>query len=445
MNKIRHYFSTLEIIRGLTVSVIGSAFIYLNHWGLSYPLVNTILGLLSIYILLDSNPKTWFISGSLFGLLWFWWISLSLIHYEMLWAVPLELIVIMLSYGLLFGVLSKLAHLPLHYCKPKTQTSSIFKYCSNDTIPYIMSLVFKSMALLILSYIHPFGFDWLKPELIFVESYLGIEKWQFLLILMALSISIVKHNILYAFLVILAYQPTQTDNKNVLENIIKLVTTQTKVQDKWNEKLHPKQFSEVYTHIEQAIKEKKEIIIFPESIFPIFLNHSEEHMVLLQKKSKHIAIVIGGLYWDGQTPRNSTYIFENETVRIANKVILVPFGEVNPLPDFLSDWVNEVFYDGAIDYKADENVIDYKIGTTTYRNAICFEGTSEKLYSKNHYAEHPKNMILLSNNGWFTPSTEPTLQKLLLQYYSKKYGTTIYHAVNMSSSYIVQNGVISIP
>jgi apolipoprotein N-acyltransferase len=51
-------------------------------------------------------------------------------------------------------------------------------------------------------------------------------------------------------------------------------------------------------------------------------------------------------------------------------------------------------------------------------------------------------MIVLSNNGWFTPSIEPTLQKLLLQYYSKKYGTTIYHSVNMSESYVVQDGEI---
>ena len=51
-------------------------------------------------------------------------------------------------------------------------------------------------------------------------------------------------------------------------------------------------------------------------------------------------------------------------------------------------------------------------------------------------------MIVLSNNGWLTPSIEPTQQKILLQYYSKKYGTTIYHAVNMSDSYVVQNGKI---
>jgi len=145
--------------------------------------------------------------------------------------------------------------------------------------------------------------------------------------------------------------------------------------------------------------------------------------------------VVGGLYWDGKTPHNSAYIFTGGKTTVANKVLLVPFGESNPLPDFLSDWVNKVFYDGAVDYKASENVVDYTIDGITYRNAICFESTSEKLYEG-----HPKQMIVLSNNGWFTPSIEPTLQRLLLQYYSKKYDTTIYHSVNMSPSYMIQKG-----
>ena len=46
-------------------------------------------------------------------------------------------------------------------------------------------------------------------------------------------------------------------------------------------------------------------------------------------------------------------------------------------------------------------------------------------------------MILISNNGWFVPSVEPTLQRLLLEYYSHRYGTFIYHSVNMSDSYII--------
>jgi len=308
-----------------------------------------------------------------------------------------------------------------------------------ETLFKINAVLLKALALFGFSYLHPFGFDWLKPELMFLESYLGIEKWQFGLILLSISLSIWKNNLIFLLLIFTAYQPSTPVSQTIDPNI-QLVSTQVTVEDKWNETLHQEQFNTIFKAIDKAIDANKTLIVLPESVFPTFLNHSQVLIDTLQEKSQHIAIVVGGLYWDNNTPRNSTYIFVNNKVTIANKVLLVPFGESNPLPDFLSDWVNKVFYDGAVDYKASSDITDYKIAGITYRNAICFEATSEKLYKKDKKGNYPQNMIVLSNNGWFTPSTEPTLQKLLLQYYSKKYGTTIYHSVNMSPSYIIQNG-----
>jgi len=418
MNKIRQYFTTFVLIRGLMIAMLGSAFIYLNYWGLSYPLLNTFLGLLSLYLLLPSNTATWFVSGALMGLFWFWWIALSLIHYDMLWAVPIEIPIIMLSYGLLFTLISWLSH----------KVTSLL-----PTSGFLFSLVVKSLGLLLLSYIHPFSFDWFKPELMFVESYLGIEKWQYVIILTAIILSLWRKSILYMLIISLACQPLTSHISKVTPNIV-LSTTHTSVQDKWNEAKHQAQFDAILQTIDEAITNKKSLIILPESVFPIFLNRDKTLLNALEERAKHISIVVGALYWDGKTPRNSTYIFTKGSIKVANKVILVPFGEANPLPDFLSDWVNKVFYDNAVDYKADSNVTDYVIDGITYRNAICFEATSEKLYEG-----HPQQMIVLSNNGWFTPSIEPSLQKLLLQYYNKKYGTTIYHSVNMSESYIIHN------
>ncbi len=421
MYKISQYFSTLELTKGFFIALLSSAFIYLHYWGFSYPLVNTILGITTLYLLLQEGKKVWFISGAFIGLFWFWWIALSLQHYGMVWAVPIEIAIIMLSYGVLFWFLAWIS-----------QKITAFMPTSDTLLP----LILKAFGLFILSYIHPFSFDWLKPELMFVESYLGIEKWQFAVILSAIVLSIWKQQFIYMLFILFAYQanlstPTKSEEK------ITLITTHTSVQDKWNETLHPEQFENVFKHIDQAIEDKKKLIILPESVFPIFLNRSKL-LDRLQEKAKQISIVTGGLYWDGKTPRNSTYIFTDNKISVANKVILVPFGESNPLPDFLSNWVNKIFYDGAVDYVASPNVVDYKIDGEIYRNAICFEATSERLYEGK-----PKNMIVLSNNGWFTPSIEPTLQKLLLQYYNRKYGTTIYHSVNMSESYMVKNGEIN--
>ena len=435
MNKIRQYFSTFTVIRGLSIALLSSAFIYLDYWSFSHPLLNTILALTTLYLLLQEEKKVWFFTGLFIGLFWFWWIALSLQHYGMTWAVPVEIIIIMLSYGVVFWLIAYLAEkisLSMEdYCRGRPMCRPKDRHTG---LP--LQLMLKVIGLLALSYIHPFSFDWLKPELMFIESYIGIEKWQFAIVLLGISLSIWKQQFLYLLLVLFAYQPNTTTNQNIDKSIV-LITTHTSVQDKWNETLHPQQFNAVFKSIDQAIAEKKELIILPESIFPIFLNRSETLMSRFKEKAKHISIVTGGLYWDGKTPRNSTYIFTEENITIANKVVLVPFGESNPLPDFLSDWVNKVFYDGAVDYIASTEVTDYKINGITYRNAICFEATSELLYK-----DIPKHMIVLSNNGWFTPSIEPTLQKLLLQYYSKKYGTTVYHSVNMSESYSIENGNI---
>ncbi|MCW8821436.1 MAG: apolipoprotein N-acyltransferase [Sulfurovum sp.] len=417
MNKISHYFSTLELTRGFFIALLSSGFIYLNHWGYSHPLVNTILGVTALYVLLREGRRTWFTSGLFIGLFWFWWIALSLQHYGMIWAVPVEIVIIMLSYGTLFWLFAWISE----------------KLSSTLSLP---SVLCKTFFLFFFSYVHPFGFDWFKPELMFVESYLGIEKWQFAFILLGVGLSIWKKQLWYLLIISFAYQPNLSTSGKLTEDIT-LITTHTSVHDKWNETLHGVQFENIFKSIDKAIEAKKRLIILPESVFPIFVNRSQKLIDKLQEKAKDISIVTGGLYWDGKTPRNSTYIFTNNKISVANKVVLVPFGESNPLPDFLSDWVNKIFYDGAVDYVASKNVIDYKINGKTYRNAICFEATSERLYEG-----RPQNMIVLSNNGWFTPSIEPTLQKLLLQYYSKKYDTTIYHAVNMSESYVIQNGML---
>ena len=420
MNKIRQYFSTFELTRALLIALLSSAFIYLDYWDFSYPLVNTILGITTLYLLLKEEKKIWFLSGAFIGLFWFWWIALSLQHYGMVWAVPIEIIIIMLTYGILFWLIAWIS-----------QKITSFVQNSDTLLP----LILKAFGLFILSYIHPFSFDWLKPELMFVESYLGIEKWQFAIILSAIVLSIWKQKFIYLSLIVFAYASNLSTHA-YKEEKIRLITTYTSVQDKWNETLHPKQFEDVFKHIDQAIEDKKSLIILPESVFPIFLNRSKL-LEKLKEKAKHISIVTVRLYLDGKTQRKSTYIFTYNKINLPNKVIQKTYGESNPLPDFLSNWVNKVFYDGAVDYVASPNVVDYTIDGKSYRNAICFEATSERLYEG-----EPENMIVLSNNGWFTPSIEPTLQKLLLQYYNRKYGTTIYHSVNMSESYVVENGEI---
>ena len=429
--KISAYFTINKITEGFFIALLSAGAIYLDWLGLVNYFINTILGLATLYFLLLADKKTWVWTGFFIGVLWFWWIGISFKNYDMAWAIPIPIFVLGLIYMAIFYVAITLVDflgrvLPVEHGQPQ------------GAVPTWFDLLGKAIILLLLSYVHPFGFDWFKPELIFTNSYLGVEKWQFALVLLSLALTIYKKQLLYLFITLLAYPyAAHFQEITTINPLLELHGTHTNVKDKWNRNLLNNHIDNVLIAINKAISEKKQIIVFPESVLPLFLNMQAQIMQRLQSDSTKITIVIGALYWENEIPRNSTYIFQNGAYTIANKVKLVPFGEENPLPDFMGKWINDLFFDGAPDYVASADFTDYTIDGVTYRNAICFEATSEKLYEGK-----PKNMIVLTNNGWLTPSIEPTQQKVLLQYYSKKYGTTIYHAVNMSDSYIIQNGKV---
>ncbi len=408
-------FNIIYITRGFLIALLISIFIYLDYLSLTNLLLNTVFGLISIYMLLKADSKIWFWSGFFIAMLWFWWIPLSFRYYGFPWAIPFGILSISLIYGFIFWLVAYF--------------SNILEKKYN-----IPSIVIKSIFLLVSSYIHPFGFDWFKIELIFINSYIGIEKWQLLIVLLSISFYIYTKKWQYLLIIILSLNIFIKNKPNSIDDSIKLISTYTSIEDKYKEELQEKNINMIYQHIEKSIDENKSIIVFPESIIPNFLNYDQTTKDRLKDYAQKISIIIGALYLDdGEVPRNSTYIFTKDKMQIANKVVLVPFGEKNPLPDFLSDLVNKIFYNGAVDYKASEDIYDYTINNILYRNAICFEATSERLYKNS-----PKNMIAISNNSWFTPSIEPILQKLLLRYYSKKYNITIYHSVNGSKSYIIK-------
>ena len=131
---------------------------------------------------------------------------------------------------------------------------------------------------------------------------------------------------------------------------------------------------------------------------------------------------------------NSTYLIDNTKVQISNKVVLVPFGEAVPLPKLLRDFINNQFYNGAKDYQTAKKPTTFVIKNIKFRNAICYEITTDKIYQD----LDTSYIIAISNNAWFVPSIEPTLQSLLLKYYAKKYNVIIYHSTNGSPNQIIK-------
>ena len=84
-------------------------------------------------------------------------------------------------------------------------------------------------------------------------------------------------------------------------------------------------------------------------------------------------------------------------------------------------------------FKTANKPTDFIIKGVKFRNAICYEATCSEIY------EGDVNFVIAtSNNAWFSPSIEPTIQKLLMRYYARKNSVTIYHSANWRGTGIVK-------
>jgi apolipoprotein N-acyltransferase len=154
---------------------------------------------------------------------------------------------------------------------------------------------------------------------------------------------------------------------------------------------------------------------------------------ILQEYSTKIAIIVGSLNEQEGLLYNSSYFFHKKKIDVANKVVLVPFGEAVPLPKQIRDFINNTFYGGAKDYEVSLKPTTFDLEGLSLRNAICYEATTDKIFE----ALDTNYMVVLSNNAWFIPSHQPVLQGLLLKHYAKKYNVKIFSVTNGSGNRVI--------
>jgi len=395
-----------DIGYGILTALLFSAFIYFDHFGISIKLINTLFGIFALALLLYIPKRAVLVAGFFIGLLWFYWIGYSFKYNDVGFLTPFVSFGFALIYMLFFGVLAL--------------TRNVY---------------IRALFLFGLSFFEPFDFNWLQIELLFVNSYLGIFKYQLALILLALSLpASIKKPFTYApllllFLAININQPSQKEAPLK----IKLVATDVKQERKWLSESKNQIIQENLNQIIYAIYEGYDVVVLPESVFPLFMNTHPRLEATLMELSHHIAIVAGALLEENNQNYNVTYSFQNAQVQVAKKLILVPFGEYIPLPAFAKKIINDTFFAGQADFSIAKEPTDFIIKGIKFRNAICYESTCQEIYDGD-----VDYVIVTSNNAWFAPSIEPTLQKLLMQFYARKNNATIYHSANYKGTGIVK-------
>ena len=393
---------SLHILIALVCALFLSAFIYMAHYEVNSKLLNTLFGVLGLTLFMYMPKRSVVFAGFFIGLLWFYWIGYSFEYQGVGYMTPII--------TLAFGFVYLLFFLPLYFTNK----------------PYI-----RALLLFALSFVEPFDWNWMQLELIFVESYFGLFKWQFALILVSLSLpSLLQNRLKYTplLLLLLAINYGYPAQKEAPLKI-KLVGTDVKQEYKWTkEALYPT-VEMIFEQIQKARDEGYELVIFPESVFPLYLNKSPQLLAKLREASRDIAIIAGALLQEDGKNYNVTYAFYQGEYNVAKKLVLVPFGEYIPLPAFAKNFINDTFFSGGSDFVHADAPTDFIIKGVRFRNAICYEATCQELYEG-----EVDYVVAISNNAWFAPSIEPTLQNLLLKFYARKNGVTIYHAANYKGS-----------
>ena len=403
--KTQHFNKNL-IIKGLITACLLSSFIYLSYFGFEIKLINTLFGLYGIYLLLTIPRVSLFYTGFFTGIFWCYWMSVSLQYYDITYIAPFLLLGIGLVLGIIFALFA-----------------------------VINKLSFRILMLFGFLFISPFGFNWLKLELIFIDSYLSTTKFAFFLILISLYlvIKLKRLKVLAILPLLFAFHNEKGEFIDTPKAKIYMPQMYINQDLKWDKEYLKTLNDENFKQIFDAIDKGYTLVVLPETAFSVALNKYPSLNNMLLELSNKIDIVTGALYVEDNQIFNASYFYSKNSVTVAKKVVLVPFGEEIPLPKFFVDLINDIFYNGATDYSKASSPTDFIIQGEKYRNAICYEGTTDKIFEN---LGDTKYMIMISNNAWFTPSIEPTLQHLLLKYYSKKYGVTIFHVVNGSENRI---------
>jgi apolipoprotein N-acyltransferase len=402
----RDYSNKNFIIKGFISSILLSSFIYLSYFNIEIRVLNTILGLLALYFLLIIPKKALLISGFMTGILWCWWMAVSLQYYDLVYLTP----VILICIGTVFGII-------------------FYFFALFDR------LTFRILTIFAFTFFAPFGFNWMKFELLFIDSYIGIDKVSFFLVLVSFYFIIKLKRFKILGIIPLLFALSFPKGQYIQNPNAKIYMPQMNVNQnlRWDKQYKSTLEQQNFDEINNAINQQKDLVVLPETAFTTALNRNENLLQKLKELSFKIDIITGALYVEDNQIYNASYHFTKGQIQIAKKVVLVPFGEEIPFPKFIVDFINKVFYNGAQDYSKASEPTDFVIKGEKFRNAICYEATTDKIFENLGNTEY---MVAISNNAWFTPSIEPTLQHLLLKYYSKKYDVNIYHVANGSSNRI---------
>ncbi len=431
-----------HIIVTLIYALIFSAPIYLNIFTYlsidsqskqitAYlPYINTIFALLAVASALKVDKKYRFFFGFFVGILWFYWTNLSFRFTPSPYLMWVGIFGVAVGYGIVFYFLL-----------------------------FFNNKIFRIATLALIGLIPVLGFDWLVVESLFSFSILRVDKIYFIFILVCVAIWLhflqkeresneresKKRNRKIASFALLPLIFVIDFSYAKVEMPQKIFITEMNVSQnsKWNE--YDIAIARNLRYIDEAIAEGANVVILPETAFPMRINQKEREYLMEQLMDlSHQITIITGAQRGGHNASgtratfNSIFVFEKGQWQYADKIFLAPFGEYAPVPKIFAEIFKKLFkIDITRGFEKSENARnDIETENFSFRSAICYEATTRAAFDGD-----PKMMIAITNSAWFAPSIEPVLQMMLMKYYARIHKTLIIQSANGSKSVVITPNV----
>lgn len=390
-----------------------SIFIYLNQAKINIEILDFALAFLAVFMLFKSTRNTAFLIGFFASIFWFWWIALAFVSKGYLVAGILAIGFVGLVFGGVFYII----------------------FLFNNYFYRLFSMLFG------FELITPFGFLWFNPKFMLANTHFSpsyFAQFSFLVFVLLFVLKLPKKILIFSPLLIflgldLGLNEPKLDKKaQELSPKISIINTQILQEQKWKKEFKNAHLKQIFELIDKEIAKNQKLVILPESVFAMYLNKNTKIMNKLLEKSKKISIVTGALRLEKAQAFNSIYVFQNGSFKVYDKVFLTPFGEITPFKNLLNFLGLDRFLYFGDDFTNGTNVTNMHINGVDFRLLICYEASVQKAF-----LNAPKQAIVISNNAWFYPSIEPSLQEIIMKYYAKKYSLKIYHSANMAGGGVI--------
>jgi apolipoprotein N-acyltransferase len=407
------------------------------------------LGILAYHTWAANSIRQAFSYGFYFGFAHFfiglYWIAFAILIYldDFWWALPFALFGLPLFMSLFVSFACAISNL----CK----NTAMFHLCfvvSWVLFEWIRSWVFTGLPWNLLGYSLSFSTTMIQSASIWgiwglsvIVAYIGVGAMYFLLKrrLDLFFRQVLLSALILISLVIFGKHRLKTFPVSLSEVTVRLVQPNIPQKDKWNSEDF---FNNLQQHIDLSMipsdLQKPEIIIWPESAVPTFINDEYISKVLSNFLQPEQILISGAINQDFTETKSRQYVsmhgidYTGRVIFDYNKIHLVPFGEYVPLKSILGI---KKFTHGIADYTKGDKNQRIVVNKLKIKPLICYEAIFPDLA---RVSNSQVDMIInISNDSWYGDSPGPYQHFFMTRIRAVENGVPLLRAANSGISAII--------